>query len=87
MSNAAGSPSGAGPLRARPQTDNERLCAEFRKLLTEGFYVIDEDGVVLEDQSAALAQTKPWRGEVWKAFRALEDRLCPVAKFERTGQP
>jgi len=68
-----------------PRADNERLCSEFRKLLTAGFYVVSPDGEVLENDPDALTATKPWRSEVWKAFRELEDRLCPVAKFERTG--
>jgi hypothetical protein len=73
----------------RRQTENERLCAEFRSLLTTGFYVIDEDGVIDDGPSSAIAlsATKPWRGDIWKAFRTLEDHLCPVAKFERTGKP
>lgn len=64
---------------------NWRLCQEYRKLLTEGFYTIDEDGVILEGKSrdADLAATKPWRSELWKRFRALEDRLCPVQARER----
>lgn len=82
---AAGNPSGAGLVRRL--TANEVVCAQFRKLLTEGFYAVDEDGVIEESPAGDLARTKPWRGEVWKAFRELEDRLCPVAKFERTGQP
>ncbi len=67
---------------------NRLICAEFRRLLTEGFYTVDDDGVIQEetDHEAALAATKPWRGEIWKAFRELEDRLCPVQKFQRTGQ-
>lgn len=76
-------------MKGRPPTANEIACADFRKLLTEGFYVIDEDGEIDPpgERDVALSATKPWRNEVWKAFRALEDRLCPVAKFERTGQP
>lgn len=67
---------------------NAALCSEFRKLLTEGFYTIDEDGVILEgiSRDADLAATKPWRGELWKRFRELEDRLCPVqARARRMG--
>lgn len=73
----------------RRSSENERACDGFRALLTEGFYTIDADGEIDTpvERDAALATTKPWRGEVWKAFRALEDRLCPVRKFERTGQP
>lgn len=71
----------------RRPSANEVACAAFRKLMTEGFYTIDEDGEIDTpgERTASLAATKPWRGELWKAFRDLEDRLCPVAKFERTG--
>lgn len=74
----------------RRMTENEKAADAFRLLLTEGFYVTDDDGRIHESgpaYDAGLAQTKAWRGEVWKAFRDLEDRLCPVRKFERTGQP
>lgn len=73
----------------RRLSPNEAACDDFRKLLTEGFYTIDGDGEIdtPDERDAALASTKPWRGDVWKAFRALEDRLCPVRKFERTGHP
>lgn len=58
---------------------NREIVAEFRKLLTEGFYTVDSDGVVMEDtgHNTMLARTKPWRSEIWKAFRELENRLCP----------
>lgn len=73
----------------RRPTENERLCDAFRKLMTDGFYTIDADGEIDTpvEHEAALSATKPWRGDLWKAFRALEDRLCPVRKFERTGLP
>lgn len=58
---------------------NREIVAEFRKLLTEGFYAVDSDGVIMEDvrHDAMLMSTKPWRGEIWKAFREIEGRLCP----------
>ena len=61
----------------------------FRRLITEGFYTIDEDGEIdtPKELEAALSSTKPWRNDIWKAFRDLEDRLCQVMKFERTGTP
>lgn len=71
------------PNPRRP-TDNERLCEEFRKLMTEGFFTVDAHGEIdtPAERDAALATTKPWRNDLWKAFRALEDRLCPVKAFE-----
>jgi hypothetical protein len=68
----------------RRQTNNERLCADFRTLLTTGFYVIDADGVIAEGDSrlSALSATKPWRNDLWRKFRELEDRLCPVKAHE-----
>lgn len=63
-------------MAARPT--NADLCDAFRDLLTRGFYVVDADGVVNETCETSLAATKPWRGDVWKAFRELEERLCPV---------
>lgn len=76
----------------RRKSDNEILCDAFRELLTNGFYVVTPDGEVKEvtdDPSKAeplralgLEMTKPWRNEVWRAFRKLEDRLCPVKAFE-----
>lgn len=68
---------------------NPELVAAFRLLLTEGFYAVDVDGVILDgaDNDAVLAETRPWRNELWRAFRELADRLDPVGKFERTGRP
>jgi len=57
---------------------NRELCAEFRALLTSGFYA---DPAVNPDE--ALRITKAWRNDLWKAFRELEDRLCPVQALER----
>lgn len=73
---------------AARRTANEIVCDAFRELLTTGFYAIDADGVVLEgeEHAFALLTTKPWRGELWKQFRALEDRLCPVRAFERASR-
>lgn len=66
----------------RRRTPNEIVCAGFRELLTQGFYTVDQEGEINEHDSAAIAATKEWRGDLWKAFRDLEDRLCPVAAFE-----
>lgn len=63
---------------------NRQLCAAYRDLMTKGFFVTPsmgtDDAISTE---AALAATKAWRNEMWKAFRELEDRLCPVQKMER----
>lgn len=52
---------------------NRVICEQFRALLTTGFYA--SPGV---DPDEALRITKPWRNDVWKAFREIEDRLLPV---------
>ncbi|AFU87923.1 hypothetical protein CcrColossus_gp053 [Caulobacter phage CcrColossus] len=74
---------------ARRPTRSEQECDAFRDLLTKGFYVVNADGEVNApgELEAALAATKLWRSELWKAFRSLDDQLNPVRKFERTGQP
>lgn len=66
---------------SRRPTANETVCADFRRLLTTGFYLVDDLGEIRTDE-LALNASKPWRGELWKAFRQLEDRLCPVKAFE-----
>ncbi|AFO71781.1 hypothetical protein CcrKarma_gp055 [Caulobacter virus Karma] len=72
---------------SRPRSVTEVLCDDFRALLTTGFYVTDEHGEVhgpgtpLGD--AALAATKAWRGDLWKAFRPIDDSMCPVRVHER----
>lgn len=30
-----------------------------------------------------LAATKPWRNDVWKAFREIEERMCPTPESYR----
>lgn len=58
---------------------NQELCNEFRSLLTDKFYVMAESPVIDQDVLAkALALTKPWRNDIWKAFAELERRLCPA---------
>ena len=68
-----------------PKTHDE-VFADFRKLLTHGFYIVEvEDGAVIEDPDArqtALAATKPWRGELWAAFNALELHMRPLKALE-----
>jgi len=56
---------------------NPEICEAFRKLLTDGFYVSDVDGVP-STKSHTLTATKPWRGDLWKAFAEIEERLCPL---------
>lgn len=64
-----------------PRESNPALVARFRELLTAGFYVIDEKGrrhnAGDPDMKQALADTKAWRADVWRAFREIDDRLCP----------
>lgn len=50
---------------------NQEVCESFRALLTNGFKC-DEI-----DHHHGLQITKEWRNELWKAFREIEDRLCP----------
>lgn len=60
---------------------NQELCNEFRSLLTDGARKA-LDVVDTNRQSAMftvddlLADTKPWRGELWKAFAEIERGLC-----------
>lgn len=65
-------------LMASDEKSNWQVCEEFRALLTTGFYAAP--GV---EPDAALALTKPWRSDLWKAFAELEERLCPVQARER----
>lgn len=71
------------------RSTNPELVDAFYDLLTKDFYAVDRDGVFLDDGDlkGVLAETKPWRNDLWKAFREIADRLDPVAKFERTGLP
>lgn len=52
---------------------NSDVCDDFRALMTHGFRV--PEGV---DRDHALSITKAWRGDLWRAFREIEERLCPV---------
>lgn len=54
---------------------NQQLCAEFRSLLTEG--------AAMHMDEKLLAATKPWRNDVWKAFREIEERMCPTPESYR----
>lgn len=61
------------------EKSNREICTEFRELLTTGFYA---DASINPDE--ALRITKPWRGEIWKAFREIEDRLCTLEVLTRS---
>ena len=67
------------------RSSNQELCEDFRVLLTHGFDV--EPGETFVDKASALEATKPWRAKIWKAFRELEDRLCPLEALVRTRDP
>lgn len=69
-------------------TSNRALCAVFRDLLTHGAYFADDDGVIMEGMKHAVAmkRSKAWRSDLWKAFREIEDRLCPVQAHTRERQ-
>lgn len=61
---------------------NQELCNEFRRLLTDGAktaldVVHTNRQSALFDLDDLLADTKPWRGELWKSFAEIERRLCP----------
>lgn len=67
---------------------NQELAADFRKLLTDGFYCVNENGDRFFDSAMVqkLAETKPWRNELWQAFREIEDRLDPIGAMDRERQ-
>lgn len=62
---------------------NKQLCDDFRKLLTEQFFIFGEPTaeIAMLDSEAqreeVLRLTKAWRNELWKKFREIETRLCP----------
>lgn len=70
---------------------NKQLCEEFRNLLTHGFDVnlVAKEGrpgnLVEVDvtREIGLQLTREWRNKVWRAFRELEDRLCPLEALDR----
>lgn len=57
---------------------NQDLARHFRELLTDGFYL---DPALCRvhgiDHDTALALTKAWRSDLWKAFHVINDRLDP----------
>lgn len=69
---------------ARPS--NQELAKQFRELLTKGFYIEDEEGephLSGDQHERGLRATKAWRNDLWRAFRAIEDRLDPLAELAR----
>lgn len=65
---------------------NQELVKQFRELLTKGVYFTDDEGEIHtagDQYDAGMAATKPWRNELWKAFRELEDRLDPIGAMDR----
>lgn len=71
-----------------------QLIREFRELLTGGANdaLIEAareleragDGPVSADNLVAV--TKPWRGNLWRAFHEIADRLDPVAAHTKARQ-
>lgn len=55
---------------------NEELCKAFRRLLLNPFLGEKTDGRAAE-VAQLLENTKPWRNDLWKAFKEVEARLCP----------
>ena len=71
--------------RTKRQT-NEEIVDAFRALLAKEFYVVDDKGnkVVDTAHDRALTTTKPWRTELWNAFKEVELRMCPMRELELT---
>lgn len=51
---------------------NRVVCESYRMLLTSGFFIPDDSPISKEE---ALAITKPWRAELWRAFMECENRM------------
>jgi hypothetical protein len=65
---------------------NQELAKRFRELLTKGVYFTDDEGEIHtagDQYDAGMAATKPWRNELWRAFREIEDRLDPIGAMDR----
>lgn len=69
-------------IHTEPRPTNAQLARAFRSLLTEGFYTTYTNGERAAPDSRThnieLAATKPWRGDLWRAFAEIERRLCPT---------
>lgn len=71
-------------MTSRPT--NQELAANFRRLLTHGatdHFSVASDEVAGINEDTLLELTKPWRNELWQAFRAIEDRLDPLGALDR----
>ena len=58
---------------------NPELCAEFRRLLTDGARGAMNEVAALHPVSAddLLGDTRAWRSDLWRIFREIEKRMCP----------
>lgn len=67
------------PRASEKERSNNGLCLDFAMLLTANFAPTDSEGKPLEGEALALcmAQTKQWRGAMWKMFMEIEARMCP----------
>lgn len=63
---------------------NNKLCLDFAMLLTARFEAFNLNGEQMTgtDLQLVQAQTKKWRGALWKEFLELEGRLCPRAPLQ-----
>lgn len=59
------------------RASNQELCAAFRALLTTG-----AEQAFLGD-CELLDATKDWRNDLWKRFRAIEERMCMTPEIAR----
>ncbi|QIG76036.1 hypothetical protein EVC24_015 [Rhizobium phage RHph_I4] len=58
---------------------NRELSALFQHFLTHGA----KEALGPE----ILAATKDWRGDLWKVFKEVDDRLCPTPeKYRRRNE-
>lgn len=69
-----GASSGVTTMPKRPT--NRDLLDQFRHLLTDG---VDCGGL---DRAAFLANTKPWRADLWALMLEIEDRLSHPQEIE-----
>lgn len=67
------------------QKSNRELCEEFRFLLTGRAQDLLAQKKVDDSYESLdlMVLTKEWRNELWKAFREIEDRMCPTPEVHR----